>query len=90
MRRKDFKGAHEWIGAEAFIRSLIVCRLSGRNISVSCRLVMSNVFDGGVGSVSGGMVERSKESGVRGLEEGLDDSGELSADILMMLNGDVY
>lgn len=38
---------------------------------------MRSVFEGGVGWVSGGIVERSNESGVRDLEEGGDDLGEL-------------
>ncbi len=47
---------------------------------------MRRVFDGGVGGVSGGIVERSKESGVRDLDEGPDDMvGELSADIIELV-----
>jgi len=43
---------------------------------------MSNVFEGGVGSDSGGSDDKSIDSGVRDLEEeGLDDSGEFPADI---------
>jgi len=44
---------------------------------------MRRVFDGGVGWVSGGIVERSRDRGVRDLDEGPDDMfGELSADII--------
>lgn len=46
---------------------------------------MRSVFDGGVGWVSGGIVDRSRESGVRDLEEGRDDPGELSVDIFRRL-----
>jgi hypothetical protein len=82
MRRKDLSGAHEWMGAEELMRSLIVCKLSARKISVSCKFVMRRVFEGGVGCVRGGMVERSIESGVRdSLEVGRDDCGELWEDI---------
>ena len=43
---------------------------------------MRSVFDGGVGCVRGGIVDRSRDSGVRGLDEGLEDMiGELSPDI---------
>jgi len=63
MRRNDFSGAQEWIGAEALIKSLIVWRLSGRKTSRSCRLVMISVFDGGVGVERGGMPERSRDIG---------------------------
>lgn len=77
MRRKDLSGAQEWIGADALINSLIVWRLSARNISGSCRLVMRSVFDGGDGWLSGGREERSSERGVRDLEETGDDIGEL-------------
>ena len=64
------------------MRSLIVCKLSARNISVSCKFVMRRVFEGGVGCVRGGMVDRSIESDVRAsLEDGRDDCGELSEDM---------
>ena len=35
IRRKDFNGAQEWIGADELMRSLMVCRLSGRKTSAS-------------------------------------------------------
>ena len=83
MRRKDFSGAHEWIGADASMRSLIFWRLSARKISVSCKFVMRSVFEGGVGCDRGGIVERSMKSDVLdSLEEGRDDCGELSEDIV--------
>lgn len=83
MRRKDLRGAHEWMGAVLLMRSLTVCRLSGRKTARSLRFVMSRVLDGGVGSASGGSVERSRESGVRDLEEvGLDETGEIIGDML--------
>ncbi len=46
---------------------------------------MRSVFDGGVGWVSGGIVERSSDSGVCDLEEGGDGLGELLADIFKTL-----
>jgi len=59
--RKDLRGAHEWIGAEALIRSLMVWRLSARKISASERLVIKRVFEGGVGWIRGGRFERSMD-----------------------------
>jgi hypothetical protein len=91
IRRKDLRGAHEWIGAEELMRSLIVWRLSARKTSRSWRLVMSRVFEGGVGRASGGMVDRSSDSGVRDLEEeGLEETGELSEDIVYVLGSIEY
>jgi len=84
IRRKDFSGAQECIGAEALTRSLMVWRLSGRKISGSERLVMRRVLEGGVGWTSGGMVLRSIDIFV--LEErevGREDWGEDSEDIVM-------
>jgi hypothetical protein len=44
---------------------------------------MRSVFDGGVGCESGGIVERSRDSGVRDLDEGPEDMvGELPADMI--------
>jgi len=43
---------------------------------------MRRVFDGGVGCWSGGIVERSRDSGVRDFEEARDDAGVDSDDIL--------
>lgn len=60
MRRNDFNGDHVYIGAVLSISSRIVCRLSGRKISKSFRLVIRRVLVGGVGCVSGGMLDRSK------------------------------
>lgn len=83
MRRKERRGAQEWIGAEELIRSLIVWRLSARKISGSWRLVMRRVLEGGVGMERGGIVERSMDIGVRdSLDEGREERGELSVDIL--------
>lgn len=85
MRRKERRGAQEWIGAEALTRSLMVWRLSARKISGSWRLVIRSVFEGGVGIARGGIVERSMDIGVRdSLEDGRDDRGELSEDILKL------
>ena len=68
------------------MRSLMVCRLSARNISASCKFVMRRVFEGGVGGMRGGIVERSIESGVRdSLDVGREDCGELSADMFELL-----
>jgi len=61
MRRKDLRGAQEWIGAEVLMRSLIVWRLSARKMDASWRLVIMRVFEGGVGWVRGGMLERSMD-----------------------------
>jgi len=84
MRRKLLNGAHEWIGAEELIRSLIVWMLSARKISGSFKFVMSSVFDGGVGLSRGGMVDRSMVMfaflEARDVER--DDAAELSEDIL--------
>lgn len=80
MRLKDLSGAHEWIGAEALMRSLMVWRLSARKISASWRLVMRRVFEGGVGCCRGGIEERSIDIGVLDPfdETGRDAGGELS------------
>ncbi len=91
MRRKDFSGAQEWMGADELIKSLIVWMLSARNISGSLRLVIRRVFEGGVGWTRGGRLERSIDIGLdlrddgreRGGEVG--DDGELSDDILAVL-----
>lgn len=92
MRLKDLRGAHEWIGAEAWMRSLMVWRLSARKISESWRLVMRRVFEGGVGCCRGGREERSIDIGVRdpfdetGREVG-GEEGELSVVILVVDRG---
>jgi len=75
MRRKDFRGAQEWMGADVLMRSLMVWRLSGRNISRSLRFVIIRVFDGGVGCWRGGMLERSSERGVGERDEGREEFG---------------
>lgn len=87
IRRNERKGAQEWIGALALIRSLIVWRLSARKISGSWRFVMRRVLEGGVGIVRGGMVERSRDIGVRdSREEGREERGdEVSDDILFVV-----
>jgi len=81
--RKDFKGAHEWIGAEESMSSRMVWRLSARKISGSERLVMRRVFEGGVGWVRGGILERSRDRGVRGRDMRGDDRGELSVEDIL-------
>jgi hypothetical protein len=80
MRLNDLRGAHEWIGAEALTRSLMVWRLSARKISASWRLVIRSVFEGGVGCCRGGIEERSIDIGVLDPldETGRDVGGELS------------
>lgn len=80
MRRKDLRGAQEWIGAEALMRSLIVCRLSARKISASWRLVIRRVFDGGVGWIKGGRFERSMDMLLfrDARDVGLDSGGEVA------------
>jgi hypothetical protein len=35
MRRNEFSGAQEWMGAEALMRSLMIWRLSARKTSAS-------------------------------------------------------
>ena len=69
------------------MRSLIVWRLSERKISVSWRFVIRRVFEGGVGIVKAGMEERSIDIGVLvldSLEDGREERGELSDDILIV------
>lgn len=71
------------MGAEEFMRSLMVCRLSGRKTSASWRLVMMRVFEGGVGWLSGGRLERSIDILTReDREVGRDDSGVDNEDIV--------
>lgn len=62
--------------------SLMVWMLSARNISGSFKLVMRRVFEGGVGCVSAGMLDRSIDILDRLREVGLDDSGVRSGDML--------
>lgn len=85
MRRKDLRGAQEWMGAVALINSLMVWRFSALKISGSCKFVIRSVFDGGEGGVSGGSEERSNERGVLDLDESGEDVGELWLDILRSL-----
>ena len=60
----------------------MVWRLLARKISGSWRFVIRRVFEGGVGMLSGGSVERSIDIGVLDpIEGGRDEGGELSADI---------
>lgn len=75
MRRNDLRGAHEWSGAEELMRSLMVWRLSGRNISRSFKFVMMRVLDGGVGWWKGGTAEISRLRGVCEREDGRVDFG---------------
>jgi len=82
IRRKDFSGAQEWIGADWLISSLIVSRLSARKISASWRLVIMSVFEGGVGWDSAGTVVRSIDIELRdSLDTGREAGGEVSEDI---------
>lgn len=60
MRRKDLSGAKAWIGAVMAISPRIRSKLSGRKMSVLFRPVKRRVFDGGVGCVKGGKLERSR------------------------------
>lgn len=66
------------------MRSLIVRRFSGRKMSFVERLVMMRVLEGGVGMLRGGRFERSRERPAERerLEEGRDDCGEDSVDIV--------
>jgi len=86
IRRKDFNGAHECIGAEELMSSLIVWRLSARKTSTSCKFVISRVLDGGVGAMRGGSLERSMLDGLDRctLESGLEDGGEVSENIFII------
>lgn len=78
MRRKDLRGAHEWIGAEVLMSSRMVWRLSARKTEGSCKLVMRSVFDGGVGICNGGIAERSIDIfALEAREVGRDVGGEL-------------
>jgi len=79
MRRKDLRGAHEWIGAEAFMRSLMVWRLSARKMEASWRLVIRRVLEGGVGWIKGGRFERSMDMLLfrDARDVGLDSGGEV-------------
>jgi len=61
MRRKDLSGANEWMGAVCSMRSRMVCRFSGRKMSVLSRLVKMSVFEGGVGWTNGGRLDRSRQ-----------------------------
>lgn len=49
------------MGADVFMRSLIVWRLGALKISASCKFVIKSVFEGGVGWVRGGIFERSMD-----------------------------
>uniref|UniRef100_A0A1Y1LIK7 Uncharacterized protein n=1 Tax=Photinus pyralis TaxID=7054 RepID=A0A1Y1LIK7_PHOPY len=60
MRRNDFRGAKAWIGAILATSPRIRSKLSGRKMSVLLRPVKRRVFDGGVGCVKGGKLERSR------------------------------
>jgi len=57
----------------------MVWRLSARNISASWRLVIRRVFEGGVGWIRGGRVERSMDMLLfrDAREVGLDSGGEV-------------
>lgn len=57
------------------MRSLMVWRLSGRNISRSFRFVIMRVLDGGVGCWRAGTAEISRLRGVREREDAREDSG---------------
>lgn len=86
MRRKDLRGAQVWMGAVLLINSLIVCRLSGRKMDRSLRLVMRRVFDGGVGCCSGGMLERSR---LRDFFENLEEALEVREGTCGLMSSDV-
>jgi hypothetical protein len=49
------------MGAEWVMRSRMTSRFSGRKMAGSVRLVKRRVFDGGVGGVMAGRLERSRE-----------------------------
>src|SRR5690242_12580947 len=61
MRRNDLRGAQLCTGAVCVTSSRMVWRLSGRKMSVFCRLVKRSVLEGGVGWTSGGRLERSSD-----------------------------
>lgn len=93
MRRKDLRGAQEWIGAEVLISSLMVWRLSARKTEGSWRLVIRSVLEGGVGICRGGMAERSMdifalEARDVGREEGGEDKavGDNGGDDILTLD----
>jgi hypothetical protein len=85
MRRNDLRGAHEWIGAEELMSSLMVWRLSGRNISRSFRFVIMRVLEGGVGCWRGGTAAISRLRGVREREDVGDDPGLDWFDMLLVV-----
>lgn len=68
------------------MRSLIVCKLSARKTSASCRFVIISVFEGGVGVLSGGRLDKSIDMFIlEAREVGRDDAGDVSEDILESL-----
>lgn len=86
IRRKLRKGAHEWMGADELMRSLMVWILSARNISGSFRLVMRRVFEGGVGIARGGIVDKSIDifAFLDSRDAGRDDGGEVGEDNILL------
>lgn len=85
IREKDLRGAQVWMVAVVLMSSLMVRRLEGRNISLEERFVIIRVLEGGVGVLSGGRLERSRERfGERERREaGLDDLGDDSVDDIL-------
>jgi len=69
IRRKDFRGAHVWIGTCWFMSSRISIRFSGRKMTGSSRFVIMRVFAGGSGVMRGGRSDKSSERGVLGVFE---------------------
>lgn len=62
----------------------MVWRFSGRKISLSSRLVNRRVFDGGVGKLGGGRLERSRERFER--REALEEEREGRAEDSMLFD----
>lgn len=74
------------MGAVLLISSLMVCKLSGRKMDRSFRLVIRRVFDGGVGCCNGGMLDRSR---LRDFFENLLEALEDRDGICGLMFGDV-
>ena len=75
-RRRDLRGEKEKGGERVVMCWRSKARLEGENISMSLRFVIKRVFDGGDGSIRGGILERSRERGVLRREEVREDGGE--------------
>ena len=61
IRLNDLSGENVWMGACSLMAWLIDSRFAAVNISGACRLVMRSVLLGGVGWLSGGRSDRSRE-----------------------------